>query len=257
MKEDHNPETKTTQFDLAIIIPVYNEANNVLNLLNQVINDIKTTINYQLIVINDGSTDASLSKIKEFQASCKHPFELIDNESNMGKSASVIKGINAANSHYLVIQDADMEYSPIDINYLYQELSEKNYDVALGNRFGQYNNIVHWYGFYGNITLSFIFNLFSIGRIKTIITDMHVCYKMIRSDVAKDIVKNLIVKDSFGLDTIILCKLTQYKINNRNLNFIILPVFYNPRLITEGKKLNPVKDGLKCLYYIFKYNILQ
>jgi glycosyltransferase involved in cell wall biosynthesis len=245
------------QYDLSIIIPVYNEENNVFNLLNQVVHDIKSNINYQLIVINDGSSDTSLSKIQEFQKTCNVPFQLIDNGSNLGKSASVIKGIMASNSNYLVIQDADLEYSPIDINYLYQEVSEKNYDVALGNRFGQYNNIIHWYGFYGNIALSFIFNLFSIGRIKTIITDMHVCYKMMRTVVAQDIVKNMNIQDSFGLDTIILCKLTQYKLNNQNLKFIVLPVFYNPRLLSEGKKLNPLKDGLKCLYYIFRYNILQ
>jgi glycosyltransferase involved in cell wall biosynthesis len=242
-------------YDLAIIIPVFNEENNVLNLLNQVIHDLKSNINYQLIVINDGSSDNSINKILEFEKTCTIAFQLIDNNQNLGKSTSVIKGIMASNSNYIVIQDADLEYSPIDINYLYQEVSEKNYDVALGNRFGQFNNIIHWYGFYGNIALSFVFNLFSIGRIKTIITDMHVCYKMIRTDVAKDIVNNLNIQDSFALDTIILCKLTKYKLNNKNLKFIILPVFYNPRLISEGKKLNPVKDGLKCLFYIFKYNL--
>jgi glycosyltransferase involved in cell wall biosynthesis len=253
--EEKEANTTKNQYDLSIIIPVYNEENNVFNLLNQVVYDIRSNINYQIIVINDGSQDQSLNKINEFIKSCKKPIELINNKNNLGKSASVIKGILASNSHYSVIQDADMEYSPIDINYLYQELSEKNYDVALGNRFGQYNPVVHWYGFYGNIILSAIFNMFSISRIKTVIADMHVCYKMMRTDVAKNIVAKLDIKDSFALDTIILIKLTKYLVNNKHLKFIVLPVFYNPRLISEGKKLNPVKDGIKCLYYIFKYNL--
>jgi glycosyltransferase involved in cell wall biosynthesis len=255
--EENNREKMNNQYDLSIIIPVYNEENNVFHLLTQVVYDIKDSINYQIIVINDGSTDKSLNKINEFIKTCKKPIELINNVKNLGKSASVIKGIQASNSTYLVIQDADMEYSPIDINYLYQELSEKNYDVALGNRFGQYNPVVHWYGFYGNIILSAIFNMFSISRIKTVIADMHVCYKMMRTEVAKNIVEKLDIKDSFALDTIILVKLTKYLNNDKHLKFIILPVFYNPRLISEGKKLNPVKDGLKCLYYIFRYNLFN
>ena len=178
-------------------------------------------------------------------------------EQNLGKSASVIKGIKISNSKYLVIQDADLEYSPLDINYLFNEVNEKNYDVALGNRFAQFNKIVHWQGFYGNIFLTTFFNIFSLNRIKTVIGDMHVCYKMIRTCVAQDIVKNLNVNDSFALDTIILVKLTKYKINNEYLKFIILPVFYDPRNAAEGKKLSPLKDGLKCVYYILKYNLLK
>jgi glycosyltransferase involved in cell wall biosynthesis len=245
----------TNPFDLSIIIPVYNEEQNVTTLLESVIGSIDSKINYELIMIEDGSSDGTKSKLVEFNK--LHPeTRLIVNDKNLGKSASVIKGINAANSEYIVIQDADLEYNPSDINLLYHDVHDKNYDVALGNRFAQFNPKIHWYGFYGNIILTTIFNLFSLGRINIVVGDMHVCYKMMRTNIAKEIVNSIgNITDSFALDTIILVRLTQYKKNNQYLKFVNLPVFYYPRQISEGKKLNPVKDGLKCLFYIFKYNI--
>jgi glycosyltransferase involved in cell wall biosynthesis len=242
-------------FDLSIIIPVYNEEQNVTTLLETVLASIDSKIRYELIMIEDGSNDNTKTKLEEFHL--LHPeTRLIINDRNLGKSASVIKGINAANSDYIVIQDADLEYNPMDINTLYHDISEKNYDVALGNRFAQYNPKIHWYGFYGNIILTTIFNVFSIGRINIVVGDMHVCYKMMRTSIAKEIVNSIgDIKDSFALDTIILVRLTQFKKNSQNLKFINIPVFYYPRQINEGKKLNPITDGLKCLFYIFKYNI--
>jgi glycosyltransferase involved in cell wall biosynthesis len=250
---DQNDNIKS--FDLSIIIPVYNEEKNVTTLLETVLSSIDSKIKYELIMIEDGSNDNTKTKLEEFHL--LHPeTRLIINERNLGKSASVIKGINAANSEYIVIQDADLEYNPMDINTLYRDISEKNYDVALGNRFAQYNPKIHWYGFYGNIILTTIFNVFSIGRINIVVGDMHVCYKMMRTSIAKEIVNSIgEVKDSFALDTIILVRLTQFKKNGQNLKFVNIPVFYYPRQISEGKKLNPVTDGLKCLFYIFKYNL--
>jgi glycosyltransferase involved in cell wall biosynthesis len=255
-KDQDTQENKFT-YNLSIIIPVYNEEKNVTKLISKVIDSISDEIKYQIIIIEDGSTDNTKFILEEFLRILNKNKDtiFITNEVNIGKSRSVIKGILEADSEYIVIQDADLEYDPKDINYLYSEVVSKNFDVSIGNRFSQYNPILHWKGFYGNIFLTTFFNLFSLPRIKTVIGDMHVCYKMIKTKIAIDIVKNLKIKDSFSLDTIILVKLTQYKIGDMNLKFINVPISYFPRSIEEGKKLNPLKDGLKCLFYIIRYNL--
>lgn len=242
--------------ELTVIIPCYNEEKYIYNQLIKIQESIDKMIIYEIILINDGSSDKSINEINRFLNDNKlNNFILIENEKNLGKSNSVIKGINLAKGKYFVIQDADNEYDPADLNFLYMEGRYKDFDVIYGNRFGQYNPVVHWHGFYGNQALTLLLNFFSLHRIKTYIGDMHTCYKMIRTEIALEVIKDLNIQDSFALDTIITVKLTKYKRNNEYLKFINLPISYYPRNKSEGKKLNPISDGIKCVYNIIKYNI--
>jgi glycosyltransferase involved in cell wall biosynthesis len=241
---------------LSIIIPAYNEQTSLEALIIKV-TKVALPENYhkEIIIINDCSKDSTLKIARNLESQYSE-IKILNNNVNLGKSQTVRNGIKASTGDYIVIQDADLEYNPEDINFLLTQLLKNNCDVAYGNRFGIYNGVIYTQNFIGNLILSLISNIFTIFRIRVVIPDMEVCYKMIRGDVARKIAVNLKATSNFGFEPEITAKLSRYKIDGKHLKFIVLPISYTPRSIQEGKKMSAFRDGFKALIEIIKFNLV-
>lgn len=240
---------------LSIIIPAYNEEKTITELLRKVINvkwDRQTKV--EIIIINDCSKDNTLQMIKKFRFNTN--FIIIDNKVNLGKSRSVAKGIIKSSGDYVIIQDADLEYNPNDIKMLLNKCIDKKFDFVYGNRFAGKNKLLYKSFYIGNKGVTFVSNIFTFPKLKKIIPDMEVCYKLIKGDIARDIASKLTAKSNFGFEPEVTARLANYKINGKHLNFEILPISYFPRTIEQGKKIR-WKDGFKAIGEIVKYNILK
>lgn len=242
---------------LSIIIPAYNEEKTLELIFNKVFTAFSTLIDQnqlEVVMVNDCSKDSTKQIIEKLKL--KYNFIVhIDNEKNLGKSQSVRSGILRSKGEYIVIQDADLEYEPSDIYEMLRVAYDQNMDVVYGNRFGKKNKVIYWHNYIGNLALSAFSNLFTFPRIKVWITDMEVCYKLIKGDIARDVAKSIISKSNFGFEPEVTAKLSKYKLDNRNLHFYVVPIYYYPRTVAEGKKIHFLKDGIKALVEIIRFNL--
>lgn len=235
---------------LTIIIPVYNEATTINELLHKVesislINDLKK----QLIIVNDFSIDKSKEEIEKFIASSKNNKDIvfIDHKKNLGKGGAIKSAILKADGDYSVIQDADLELNPNEINNLLEPILNNEADIVYGSRF--INNKKQK----KESILNRIANVFLTGLGNVIfgvkLTDMQTCYKMIPTQVFKSLTLR---ENRFAFDPEITAKLSKIK----KLRWNEVPISYNPRTKDEGKKIR-WKDGFRALYCIIKYGLFK
>ena len=210
---------------LSIIIPCYNEENNIEIILNK-LNDVKlNNIEKEIIEIDDW-----------YKVSM-----ILLHEENKGKGAALRTGIKHATGDYIIIQDADLEYNPDEYNNLLKPLINNECDVVYGSRF---KNKVYDKGYLANKLANRFLTSFSNLFTHYKLTDMETCYKVFKSSVIKKIE---LKENRFGFEPEITSKLS--KINAR---IIEVPIKYNPRTKKEGKKIG-FKDGLRAIYCILKY----
>lgn len=225
---------------LSIVIPVFNEEKTISEILKRVIEVKIPHVEKQIIVVNDGSTDATLSEIRNFK--------IINHEKNMGKGAAVRTGIKDATGEYIIIQDADLEYNPKDIGKLVKPVLDGISRVVYGTRLKRLPSfskdertprfLLHYIG---NKFLSLLTSIL-YGQW---ITDMETCYKLFPK---KAVEKMKLNARGFEFEPEITAKLLKngYKIYE-------VPISTKPRGYNEGKKLNTFKDGAIALWTLFKY----
>ena len=232
---------------LSIIIPAYNEGKTIRNVLENVANlALVNDIEKEIIVINDCSTDNTLDEIEQFiQDNPSQPILAFYQNVNKGKGAAIHKGIQLATGDYIVIQDADLELDPTDINKLLEGLSTKNVDVIYGSRFltKEHKNTSFIWHILGNGFLTKLSNVFTGFRL----TDMMTCYKLVPASILKSI---QLKENRFGFEPEVTLKLSKIK----NLSIAEVPVSYIARSKSEGKKINS-GDGMRVIYCILKYKI--
>lgn len=237
---------------LSIVIPVYNEEKTLKEIVEKVSAEIKD-IDSEIILVDDGSKDNSRQIANDLTQKYTNVILLL-NSKNLGKTQTVVKGINNSSGDIVVIQDADHEYDPVDLKKMYLDMKARDFDVLYGNRFGKKNSVVYLQNYAGNRLLSFFSNIFTYPRIHVWIPDMEVCYKMIKGNVARELAAQIKSKSNFGLEPEITARLSRYKLNGKHLKFGIHPIKYIPRTIEEGKKMHAFKDGFKALVEIIRYN---
>ncbi len=226
---------------LSLIVPVYNEKRQLKSAV-ELLMSTKLPLESEWIFINDASTDGSLEILQELKE--KYNFRLLDQAVNQGKGAAVIRGIQEATGDFIVIQDADFEYDPNDIQTLIVPLMENKADVVYGSRFKKSANQVHrTYHYFVNRFLTVLSNLFS----GIYLTDMETCYKLFRADLLQSM--NLKSK-RFGIEV----ELTAY-LGKVRARIYELPISYFPRTQLQGKKIN-WKDGVAALFHLVRFNFL-
>ncbi|MCX8082101.1 MAG: glycosyltransferase family 2 protein [bacterium] len=224
---------------LSIIIPVYNEKNTIITVLEKV---FSLPLEKEIIVIDDGSTDGTGTLLKEFQFSnpvCQSTnCKIIFKEKNEGKGAAIREGLKYATGEYIIFQDADLELNPEDIPSIFKLVNDK-YKVIYGSRFLKKQS-VPFINFLANRFLTNLTNILFGSRI----TDMETCYKLCPRELLLSL--NLHT-NGFEIEPEITCKILKkgYKIEE-------VPIKYIPR--KEGKKIN-WKDGIKAIFYLIKYRI--
>jgi len=220
---------------LSVIVPVYNEAKTIRQILEK-INSI--AIDKEIVVVDDGSSDGTERILMDIKID---NLKIIHHTSNRGKGAALLTGFANAAGDFLIIQDADLEYDPDDYTRLMQAMRENNVDIVAGARFAQgYHGLfIHRLG---NRMLSWFLNfLFS-----TKFNDYATCYKLIR----RDVLPVLDLKATgFDIDVEIVCNAVKKK-----LRIMEIPVSYNPRSYSQGKKIR-FKDALWAAFYMIKYRL--
>ena len=234
---------------LSIVIPCYNEANTVHEILDKVLAvNLINGIKKELILVNDCSTDGTVDVLNEYIAS--HPREAIilyNHEVNKGKGAAIHTGIREAKGDYIIIQDADLEYDPNEFNNLIKPIVDGFADIVYGSRFmgGEPHRILFFWHSIGNQILTFMSNMLSNLNL----TDMETCYKLFK----REIIQNIDLRENrFGFEPEVTAKIAKIP----DIRIYEVGISYYGRTFAEGKKIN-WKDGVRAIYCIIKYNIFK
>ena len=230
-----------SDFLLSVVMPVYNEQETLHSIVEAV---QKVPINKELVLVDDGSTDASRAMLAELEQQHDN-VRVFLHECNKGKGAALKTGFSQARGSVIVIQDADLEYEPTDYPKLLEPIRAGDADVVYGSRFliddrdpGRERDDFHHYP--GNRVLTFVSNLFTGLNL----TDMETCYKCFRREVLDDIE---IRSKRFTVEP----ELTA-KIARKPARMFEVPISYRGRSYGEGKKIG-WRDGVAALWAITRY----
>ena len=230
---------------LSVVIPVYNEEATICEVLDAL---LKRSEIREIIVIDDASTDRSGELIESYKetAGVEKTIKYFKQSFNMGKGAAITMGFGHATAPYVIVQDADLEYSPDDYSIILEPILKGKADVVYGSRFrGGPGRVLYYKHQLGNKLIVFLSNLFTDLNL----TDVETCYKAFRRDVIQNI--NLESK-RFGIEIEITAKIAKVS----DLRIYEVSISYNGRTYKEGKKIT-WKDGVAALWFIFKYNLFQ
>ena len=227
---------------ISIIIPCYNEIRTIEKILNEVKN--YKIFDKEIIIVDDGSTDGT----REFLDSINQEnIKILFNERNYGKGQAIRRGFKVITGDVIIIQDADLEYSPKDYNILLKPFIEADADVVYGSRFlgGSRYSRLHYFSHYvANKLLTFVCNIFTNLNM----TDMETGFKVF----TKKAINSIVLKEnSFGIEPEITIKLAKKK-----FKFFEVSISYNGRSYKEGKKIT-LKDAFRALYCIIKYRFFD
>lgn len=221
---------------LSIIIPCFNEE----KFIEKLIKDLLTEVNpKEIIVVDDFSTDNSSEIIRSIN---NDRIKLVNNQKNMGKGYSIIQGFKHAKGEIILIQDADPEYSPKDINFLISPFFEEDADFVIGTRFQtKYKRkIGYFYHTIFNKLITFLVNFKS----NTNFTDVECGYKAFKKDLLNEFNLN---EKRFGIEIELIRKISKLK-----KKMYEMPVSYEMRSYEMGKKIG-FKDALAAFYCLIKY----
>jgi glycosyltransferase involved in cell wall biosynthesis len=234
---------------LSIVIPTYNEAQTLPVLLDRIsCVTLIAGIEKELILVNDCSTDNTDQVLAEYIS--RNPDKNINyfsHTKNQGKGAALHTGIRNATGDFIMIQDADLEYDPDEINDLLKPVLRGSADIVFGSRFlgGKSHRILYFWHSIGNKFLTTLSNLFTNLNL----TDMETGYKLFR----RSIIQNIALKEKrFGFEPEITAKISRVP----QIRIYEVGISYYGRTYQEGKKIN-WKDGMWAIYCIFKYNIFS
>jgi len=230
---------------LSVIIPCYNEEATLQSCLTRVRQLQGDDLALEVIIVDDCSTDKSLLIAKQLAAKYSN-VSLLCHSVNLGKGAALRTGFQAATGDYVAVQDADLEYNPLELRELLAPLHDGRADVVYGSRFmgGRPHRVLYFWHSLGNSFLTFLSNMFTDLNL----TDMETCYKVFKREIIQSI---QIQENRFGFEPEITAKIAQKK-----LRIYEMGISYCGRTYEEGKKIG-WRDGVRALYCIIRYNAYQ
>jgi glycosyltransferase involved in cell wall biosynthesis len=229
-----------TNKKISIVIPVYNEKDFIRQLIGRV---EATKYNKEIILVDDFSTDGSRDILGEYED--RENFKVSYHKNNKGKGAALRTGFSLATGDIIIIQDADLEYDPIDYPVLLTPILDDRADVVYGSRFlGGTHRVLFFWHYLGNKFLTTLSNAFTNLNL----TDMETCYKVFTKEVLDSLT---LTCDRFGFEP----EFTS-KIAKKNFRIYEVPISYSGRDYSEGKKIG-WKDGVAALWYIIKFRFLN
>jgi glycosyltransferase involved in cell wall biosynthesis len=224
---------------LSVVMPVYNELATVEEMIRRV---LAVPIRTELIVVDDCSTDGTRDLLSRLQPDLG--FTLLLQPRNAGKGSALRRGFDAVRGDLVIIQDADLEYSPEEFPELIELICQGRADVVYGSRFLGRHRVFMFTHYAGNRLLTFITNVLY----NTMLSDMETCYKVMRTEVLRSM---RLESDGFGIEP----ELTA-KIFKRGFRVYEVPITYDGRGYEEGKKIT-WRDGMVALWVLLKYRFSE
>ncbi len=214
---------------MTVIIPVYNEKDNI----NAVIDVVKSVgIVQEIIVVDDFSVDGTRDLLRK-----RKEIKTIFHEKNRGKGAAVRSGLQIASGDIVIIQDADLEYSPKQYPQLIKPIKEKKTSVVYGSRILGKGSFLKS-SYFANRFLTFLTNVLFGSHI----SDMETCYKVIKTELLRDL---HLISSRFEIEPEITCKILK-----RKEKIVEIPISYTGR--KKGKKIG-VTDGIQAIWSLVKW----
>jgi glycosyltransferase involved in cell wall biosynthesis len=225
---------------VSVVVPAFNERATVETLLRRL---REVPLRLEVVVVDDGSTDGTREVLG---ALCAEGVvdTLVLHEENGGKGAALRTGFRRASGDVVVVQDADMEYDPVEIPLLLEPILQGRADAVYGSRFagGSHRVLLFWHSV-GNRFLTLLSNMLTDLNL----TDMETCYKMVRRDLLATLPLSA---NRFGIEPELTARLAQ-----SGARIYELPISYHGRSYAEGKKIG-WKDGVAAIWAILRYNLL-
>jgi glycosyltransferase involved in cell wall biosynthesis len=227
---------------LSIVIPVYNEKDTLAEIVKRV---QATPYDKELIIVDDASVDGSQEILRELTQDYDNIRDFY-HERNQGKGAALRTGFEHVAGDIVLIQDADLEYNPIDYPELLKPIERGVADVVYGSRLigAAPHRVLFFWHYVGNKMVTTLSNMFTNLNL----TDMETCYKVFKAEVIRKI---KIKSDRFGVEP----ELTA-KISRQRCRIYEVPISYDGRDYSEGKKIT-WKDGIAAIYYIIRFRFWE
>ena len=226
---------------ISVIIPVYNEALTIKEIIFRVQN---VDLEKEIIVVDDHSTDGTSAQLKDINEQYEN-VQILTHDRNRGKGAALRTGFAAAGGDIIIIQDADLEYDPQEYKVLLGPILDGRADVVYGSRFlGGPHRVLFFWHYVGNKFLTLLADVFSNLNL----SDMETCYKVFKKKVLNEI--NL-RSNRFGFEP----EFTM-KVAKKGFRVYEVPISYSGRTYEEGKKI-VWKDGLKAIFAILWFRFFD
>ena len=232
---------------LTIIIPAYNEERNLASVLDSVMQvELPYGADKEIIVVDDGSTDNTVSRVQSFiAANPQARINLIRHTSNQGKGAAIRTALPAVSGEYVIIQDADGELDPRDFAKMLSKMVDEDLPVIYGSRFliagGRLGSR---FFYYGNRILSALANVLYGQHL----TDEATCYKLFRTSLLRSLTLRC-----RGFE---FCPEVTAKIARCGIKIQEVPINYYPRTREQGKKVR-LRDGIIAVWCLLKYRFVD
>lgn len=230
---------------LSVVVPCFNELNSIEEIIKEILKVEITGVQKEIIIVDDFSTDGTRELLNKLKS--QYNFELILQDKNQGKTDALKAGFAKATGDVIIVQDADLEYDPQDYIRLIRPFQINQADVVYGSRFigDQPKRKGYATHSFANKFMTWFSNF--LGRQN--LTDIHSCYIMMDSKLAKEVMAKITSK-KFGFNPELAARLAKIK----GVRIVETGISYYPRTKEEGKKIG-VKDGIQAMRDIVYYNL--